>query len=143
MLTKRGKARLILICSTNTNCENMAYRSFRFENDSARGVRKVTTGINLCPYETQGRRMLMPAAGLRTRQTHPKTPSIGISCLCPPRVHSSAAMDQNVARARCGRLSRDATGAHSPRRTRHCRGHYFVKVMPRPGSRQARKTLSH
>ena len=45
MLTKRGKARLILIFSTNTNCENMAYRSFRSEKCSARGVRKVTTGI--------------------------------------------------------------------------------------------------
>ena len=45
MLTKRGKARLIFIFSTNTNCENMAYRSFRSEKCSARGVRKVTTGI--------------------------------------------------------------------------------------------------
>ena len=45
MWTKRGKARLILISSTNTNCENMAYRSFRSEKCSARGVRKVTTGI--------------------------------------------------------------------------------------------------
>ena len=45
MWTKRGKARLILIFSTNTNCENMAYRSFRSEKCSARGVRKVTTGI--------------------------------------------------------------------------------------------------
>ena len=45
MWTKRGKARLILIFSTNTNCENMAYRSFRSEKCSARGVRKVTTGM--------------------------------------------------------------------------------------------------
>ena len=45
MWTKRGKACLILIFSTNTNCENMAYRSFRSEKYSARGVRKVTTGI--------------------------------------------------------------------------------------------------
>ena len=45
MWTKRGKARLILIFSTNTNCESMAYRSFRSEKCSARGVRKVTTGI--------------------------------------------------------------------------------------------------
>ena len=44
MWTKRGKARLILIFSTNTNCENMAYRSFRSEKYSARGVRKVSTG---------------------------------------------------------------------------------------------------
>ena len=44
MWTKRGKARLILIFSTNTNCENMAYRSFRSEEYSARGVRKVSTG---------------------------------------------------------------------------------------------------
>ena len=36
---------LILSPSTNTNCENMAYRSFRSEKCSARGVRKVTTGI--------------------------------------------------------------------------------------------------
>ena len=43
--TKRGKARLILIFSTNANCENMAYRSFRSEKCSARDVRKVTTGI--------------------------------------------------------------------------------------------------
>ena len=42
---ERGKACLILICSTNTNCENMAYRSFRSEKYSARGVRKVTAGI--------------------------------------------------------------------------------------------------
>ena len=44
-LTKRGKARLFLICSTNTNCDNMAYRSFRSEQGSARGVRQVTTGL--------------------------------------------------------------------------------------------------
>jgi hypothetical protein len=36
---------LISIFSTNTNCESMAYRSFRPEKFSARGVRKVTTGI--------------------------------------------------------------------------------------------------
>ena len=34
MWTKRGKARLILIFSTNTNCENMACRSFRSEKCS-------------------------------------------------------------------------------------------------------------
>ena len=45
MLTKRGKACLILIFSVNTNCESMAYRSFRSEKHSARGVRKVTTGM--------------------------------------------------------------------------------------------------
>ena len=45
MWTKRGKACLILIFSTNTKCESMAYRSFRSEEYSARGVRKVTTGI--------------------------------------------------------------------------------------------------
>ena len=44
MWTKRGKACLILIFSTNTNRESMAYRSFRSEEYSARGVRKVTTG---------------------------------------------------------------------------------------------------
>ena len=45
MWTKRGKACLILLFSTNTNCESMAFRSFRSEEYSARGVRKVTTGI--------------------------------------------------------------------------------------------------
>ena len=35
----------ILIFSTNTNCEHMAYRSLRSETCSARGVRKVTTGV--------------------------------------------------------------------------------------------------
>jgi hypothetical protein len=34
-----------LIFSTNTNCESMAYRSFRPSGFEARGVRKVTTGI--------------------------------------------------------------------------------------------------
>ena len=43
--TKMRKACLILIFSTNTNCESMAYRSFRFEEYRARGVRKVTTGM--------------------------------------------------------------------------------------------------
>ena len=38
MWTKRGKARLILIFSTNTNCENMAYQSFRSEKCSGRGL---------------------------------------------------------------------------------------------------------
>ena len=41
----KGKSLLILIFSTNTNCESMAYRSFRSEEYSARGVRKVTTGM--------------------------------------------------------------------------------------------------
>ena len=45
MWTKSGQACLILIFRTNTNCENMAYRSFRSEKYSATGVRKVTTGI--------------------------------------------------------------------------------------------------
>ena len=45
MWTKWGNACLIVIFSVNTNCENMAYRSFRFELFSTRGVRKVTTGI--------------------------------------------------------------------------------------------------
>ena len=45
LLTKRGKAHLILIFSMNTNCESMAYRSFRSLEFEARGVRKVTTGI--------------------------------------------------------------------------------------------------
>ena len=48
MWTKRGKACLILIFSTNTNCESMAHRSFRAEEYSARGDRKVTTGITCC-----------------------------------------------------------------------------------------------
>ena len=45
MLTKRGKACLIAIFSMSTNCKSMAYRSFRSDGCSARGVRKVTTGI--------------------------------------------------------------------------------------------------
>ena len=44
-LTKRGKARLFLICSTNTNCDNMAYRSFRSEKGSARDVRADAAGL--------------------------------------------------------------------------------------------------
>ena len=36
---------MILNFSTITNCENMAYRSFRIAKVAARGVRKVTTGI--------------------------------------------------------------------------------------------------
>ena len=40
-LTKRGKPRFMLICSTN----NMANPSLRSEKGSARGVRKVTTGL--------------------------------------------------------------------------------------------------
>ena len=32
MRTKRGKPRLILILSANTNCEYMAYLSYRFES---------------------------------------------------------------------------------------------------------------
>jgi hypothetical protein len=42
---KRVKAHLILIFSTNTNRESVAYRSFRLSEFEARGVRKVTTGI--------------------------------------------------------------------------------------------------
>ena len=45
MWSLRAKADLTLIFSMNTNCENVAYRSFRFELLSIRGVRKVTTGI--------------------------------------------------------------------------------------------------
>ena len=41
---KWRKACLFLFFNTNTNCENMAYRSLRSEKCSARGVRKVTTG---------------------------------------------------------------------------------------------------
>ena len=44
MWTKRGKASLILLFSMNTKSEDMAYRSFRSEKYSARGVRKNTTG---------------------------------------------------------------------------------------------------
>ena len=47
MWNRRVKAHLILIFSMNTNCESMAYRSFRIEEFSARGVRKVTTGMVL------------------------------------------------------------------------------------------------
>ena len=42
-----------LIFSTNTNYENMTYRSFRSEKYSARGVRKVTTQISLPFHMTQ------------------------------------------------------------------------------------------
>ena len=45
MSTKRGKACLISIFSMIANCQSMAYRSFKSEKCSARGVRKVTTGI--------------------------------------------------------------------------------------------------
>ena len=41
----RVKADLILIFSTNTNREIVAYRSFQFLEFEVRGVRKVTTGI--------------------------------------------------------------------------------------------------
>ena len=41
MWNKRVKARLILISSTNTNRESVAYRSFRSSEFEARGVRKV------------------------------------------------------------------------------------------------------
>ena len=40
MWSKTGKACLILIFSANTNCESMAYRSFRSEEYSAGVVRK-------------------------------------------------------------------------------------------------------
>ncbi|KAG4958342.1 hypothetical protein JHK87_034975 [Glycine soja] len=46
MWNKRVKARLILISSTNTNRESVAYRSFSPSEFEARGVRKVTTWIN-------------------------------------------------------------------------------------------------
>ena len=50
MWNKRVKAHLILIFSTNTNCESMAYRSFRPSGFEARGVRKVTVSLytSLC-----------------------------------------------------------------------------------------------
>ena len=41
----KGESLLDFHFNMNTNCENMAYRSFRSEKCSARGVRKVTTGI--------------------------------------------------------------------------------------------------
>ena len=43
---KKGKARLILACSTNTNCE-MAYPSFRSENGSTRGISTDTNCENM------------------------------------------------------------------------------------------------
>jgi hypothetical protein len=45
VFNKRVQTRLILISSMNTNCESMAYGSFRPLEFEARGVRKVTTGI--------------------------------------------------------------------------------------------------
>ena len=47
VMNKRVKADLILIFSTNTNRESVAYRSFQFLEFEVRGVRKVTTGKNL------------------------------------------------------------------------------------------------
>ena len=41
----KGKARLISICSTNTNFENIAYRSFILKKCAANGDRKITTRI--------------------------------------------------------------------------------------------------
>ena len=41
---KRVKADLILIFSTNKNCETVAYRSFQFLEFELRGVRKLTRG---------------------------------------------------------------------------------------------------
>ena len=43
--TERGAFRLMLVFSTKTNCENMAYRCLRSEQCSFRGVRQVTKGI--------------------------------------------------------------------------------------------------
>ena len=49
IFTKRGKVSLILVFSMNTNCENMAYRSFWSEKHSAgRGVRKLPQGKLAC-----------------------------------------------------------------------------------------------
>ena len=45
MWSKRRKMCLILSFSTHTNCGSRAYRSFRSEEYSGRGVRKVTTGL--------------------------------------------------------------------------------------------------
>ena len=45
MWNKGVKAHLILISSTNTNRESVAYQSFRPSKFEARVVRKVTTGI--------------------------------------------------------------------------------------------------
>ena len=89
MWTKRGKARLILIFSTNTNCENMAYRSFRSEKCSARGVRKVTTGI-IRKTVTSIRRWMFTniQAGENPRQPTLNFSITGISGLWHPRVHS-------------------------------------------------------
>ncbi|KAJ0082020.1 hypothetical protein Patl1_10201 [Pistacia atlantica] len=45
MWNKRVKACLILIFSTNTNCESVPYRSFGPSKFETRDVRKVTTRI--------------------------------------------------------------------------------------------------
>jgi hypothetical protein len=50
MWRKRLKADLILIFSTNTNREIVAYRSFQFIEFLVRGVRKVTTGKHSLAY---------------------------------------------------------------------------------------------
>ena len=79
MWTKRGKACLILIFSTNTNCESMAYRSFRSEEYSARGVRKVTTGITVYQVTTLSK---VPFSLLaRSHPTHLSTTTKGYHCL--------------------------------------------------------------
>ena len=45
MGSKRAKAHLIVLLSSKTNCESMAYRSFTCGCYHSRGVRKVTIGI--------------------------------------------------------------------------------------------------
>ena len=44
----KGKACLIVIFSTNRNCEDMTYQSFRLEECSFRGVRKIPQGYLAC-----------------------------------------------------------------------------------------------
>lgn len=48
MQNKRVKAHSILIFSTHTSCESIAYRPFSLSGLEARGVRKVNTGTMSC-----------------------------------------------------------------------------------------------
>ena len=107
MLTKRGKACLILIFSVNTNCESMAYRSFRSEKHSARGVRKVTTGITLFVVYLERVRIgtflaLVGAQGhshefAASKPAEPPTPSffettVGFTVLWQPRDRDTSSL---------------------------------------------------
>ena len=126
MWNKRVKAHLILIFSTNTNCESMAYRSFSPSGFEARGVRKVTTGINyqLVPVgqplswcgSSLGRlvSVLAVVTGILRRHTwmlgHPARPAIP----SVPRQHLGvkATRDSRVITRWIGTISRRQGSSH-------------------------------